>query len=325
MRVLVTGGAGRVGKPLTERLVGHGWDVRAVGIESGTPIEGVEYIPCDILDYAALREQMRGCQVVVHLAAIASPLGAPGTRVFDVNVAGTFNLFEAAAAEGIQRVVQASSINAFGCAWSIGDMKVNYLPLDEQHPSYTTDVYSFSKQMIEDVGAYHWRREGISSAAMRFPAVLSPAQRVSDQGREQRARLRAMLDELGAPEAERSARLAEARRALEFRAKRPLEFGYTGEKLPPDDLLLRTYAFDRFNFWAYVDERDAAQAMEKALTADFEGSHALFINAEQNSLGYDSATLARLFFPEVPAQLEGSDSLVSIERARALIGYAPEY
>ena len=44
-------------------------------------------------------------------------------------------------------------------------------PIDEDHPTYTTDPYSFSKQVIEDIGAYFWRREGISSVFLRFPAV----------------------------------------------------------------------------------------------------------------------------------------------------------
>ena len=88
------------------------------------------------------------------------------------------------------------------------------------------------------------------------------------------------------------------------------------------------YNFERFNFWAYVDERDAAQAMEKGISAEYEGSHALFINAVDNSLNYDSLALARLFFPEIAndqLQLKGREALVSIASARELIGYEPAY
>src|SRR5258708_7724216 len=173
MKVLITGGAGHIGKATTERLVRQGWDVRVIGLESGAETPGVEFVTCDILNYADVREQIRGCQAVIHLAAIRGPQLAAGHKVFEVNVAGTFNVFEAAAAEGIRRVVQASSINALGCTYNLGDFSPEYLPIDEKHPLFTTDPYSYSKEIIEDIGRYYWRREGISSVAMRFPGVYT--------------------------------------------------------------------------------------------------------------------------------------------------------
>jgi hypothetical protein len=81
------------------------------------------------------------------------------------------------------------------------------------------------------------------------------------------------------------------------------------------------------NLWTTVDARDSAQAIEKALTAGYEGSHALFINDALNTVGLPSADLARLCYPEskVSPELAGEGSLVSIEAARRLIGYAPEH
>src|ERR1041385_2679055 len=169
MKVLVTGGAGLIGKATVERLVAHGWDVRAIDLATGVELPGAEYLTCDITNYDDVRAQMRGCQVVVHLAAIPRPALAPGEKVFSVNTSGTFNVFEAAAAEGIKRVVQASSINALGVSFSLTDIVTEYFPIDEKHPTYTTDPYSLSKQFVEDIGAYYWRRDGISSVAMRFP------------------------------------------------------------------------------------------------------------------------------------------------------------
>ncbi len=331
MRVLVTGGTGVVGKALVERLVRNGWDVRVIGVEPETQLQGIEYTRCDILDFPALREQMRGCQVVIHLAAIPNPRISPGQTVFQVNVAGTFNVYEAAAQEGVKRIVQASSINAFGCAWGIVDTEVHYLPIDEAHPLNTTDAYSFSKEMIENIGDYYWRREEISSVALRFPGVSSGERLNSEGSRQNRARMRVMLEDLAAqsPEEQR-ARLAEARRkALEFRAARNMEYPAVSPLLSPmptaDELLWRAYTFDRFNFWAFIDDRDSAQSLEKGLTADFEGSHALFINAANNSLDVESQMLARLFFPDAETYLEGTEALVSIEKARQLIGFEPEY
>ena len=334
MHILITGGLGRVGRVVTERLVQKGDDVRVIGVEADPQMAGIEYQRCDILDDAAVREQMKGIDAVIHLAAIPSPRSNSGSETFQVNAAGTFNVFEAAADEGIQRIVQASSINAVGCAWSAKDIQADYFPIDEAHSRFTSDPYSFSKQVIEDIGDYYWRRAGISSVAMRFPAVW-PANYVNSESfRDGRAKMRAALDELVAqPEDQRLARLAAVRqRALEFRGQRMMEFPHPSPETTldasADDLILKAYTFDRFNFWAFVDERDSAQSMEKGLTADFEGSHALFINADQNWLAYDSQTLVRLFFPAVTAwkrPLQGAETLVNIDKARALIGYAPDY
>ena len=84
----------------------------------------------------------------------------------------------------------------------------------------------------------------------------------------------------------------------------------------------------RTDFWTRIDERDAAQAIEKGLTADFEGHHAVFVNDSHNLAGVPSITLAELFFPEARLrreQLEGTRTLVSIDAARKLIGFEPEH
>jgi nucleoside-diphosphate-sugar epimerase len=334
MKVLVTGGAGHVGKATTERLLRQGWDVRVIGLESGVEIPGAEFVTCDILNYDDLRRQMQGCQAVVHLAAIRGPQLAPGHRVFEVNVAGTFKVFEAAAASGIHRVVQAGSINALGCAYSITDISPQYFPIDERHPSLTNDPYAFSKEMIENVARYYWRREGISSVTLRFPWVYQQGYAESDTFRFWFDSGRKVMDELAAlPESERQAKLADARRrALEYRRQRPLEFNGAIPQSPQreliDDQLWFAYAMDRFNFWAFLDERDAAQAFEKALTASYDGAHVLFANDPHNWLDYDSKTLVRFFYPEVEETkitLSGSAALINIDQARRLIGFEPDY
>ncbi len=334
MRVLITGGAGHIGQATAKRLIQRGWDVHLIGLETDVEIPGATYTTCDIMNYDELRRQMHGCDAVIHLAAIRGPGLAPAPKLFQVNVSGTFNVFEAAAAEGIRRIVQASSINTLGAVWSIGDMAVEYFPVDEAHACFTTDAYSFSKQMIEDIGSYYWRRDWISSVALRFPGVYARDYLRTETYQARREKMRRILDDLAMlPETERQARLADVRqRTLEARKRRLLEYQAGGTKLSPrdgtGDPLWYTYMFDRFNLWAWIDVRDAAQALEKGVTATYEGAHALFVNDDQNSLGYDSPTLVRFFFPEVGTpriRLSGSMSLVSMEKARALIGFEPEY
>ncbi len=334
MRVLVTGGIGHVAKTTIARLLQAGWEVRSIDLADTTDIAGIEYTRCDILDYPALVEQANGCDAVVHLAALRSPITHIGPRVFEINAAGTYNVFEAAAVNGIKRVVQASSINALGAYFSTGHMQIQYLPMDEDHPSYTTDPYSFSKQIIEEIGRYYWRREGISSAALRFPGVYKSDAFTSGPFQEKLERMRKLIDELAAlPDADRTARMKDVeQRILAYRSERPLE--YRGDKEPvtrpatADDLLFSMYMSNRFDLWTMIDERDVAQAIDKSLTSTYKGSHPLFINGANNVIGYDSQTLIKLFYPDVTqfhAPLNGSTSLVSIEKARQLIGYEPEY
>jgi hypothetical protein len=146
--------------------------------------------------------------------------------------------------------------------------------------------------------------------------------------------VRRVLDELlSLPESERKARIADAqKRVMEYRATRPFEFNPNRDKGMLqgifDDPLFGTYIADRFNYWAFVDERDAAQSLEKGVTAAYDGAHPLFVNDPCNYLGYNPRTLVQLFFPEVTEfkrDLPATSALVSIEKARALIGFEPEY
>ena len=171
MRVLITGGAGLVGSPICRRFVSIGWDVRVIGLEPDCDLSGVTYAHCDIRDFDALAAHVAGCDAIAHLAAIPSTRTHPNHALFDINVAGTYNVFEAAARAGVKRIAQASSINALGGYWGCDDRQFDYFPLDEDHPTHTTDAYSFSKQLVEDIAAYFWRRAGISSVSFRLPAV----------------------------------------------------------------------------------------------------------------------------------------------------------
>jgi len=77
-----------------------------------------------------------------------------------------------------------------------------------------------------------------------------------------------------------------------------------------------------------LDDRDAAQAIEKSLSASYEGSHPLFITDACNSVGPSSKKLAELFYPEVTKrkkELRGNETLMSFAKARALIDFDPEF
>jgi UDP-glucose 4-epimerase len=336
MKVLVTGGTGNVGRAAVQRLVAHGHQVTVIGRRPDIEIEGAAYRRCDITDFDTLRTHVRGVEGIVHLAAIPYPGGAPGEEVFRVNCSGTYNVYRAAADQGVAKIASASSINALGYNYGLVSFPIRYFPIDEDHPTHTTDSYSFSKQVVEDIGDYFWRREGVSSVNLRLPGVYEyDAERWAHM-REWTARFRQTLLELfAAPEAERRARVRAV--VAQFDASRPdrslprarEEMRRRRAAMREDpDMTLLFGGFGRSNFWASIDARDSAQALEQGLLADYRGSHALFVNDNHNAAGVDSEDLVQLFFPEVEGRshpLHGTETLVSIDRARAVLGFEPEH
>jgi nucleoside-diphosphate-sugar epimerase len=336
MRILVTGGTGNVGRATVQRLVEHDHQVRVIGRSPDIEIDGAEYQQCDITDFDSLRENVRNMDGIIHLAAIPYPGASPGQEVFRVNCTGTYNVYRAAADEGIPRIASASSINALGYNYGTVSFPIAYFPIDEAHPTFTTDPYSFSKQIVEEIGDYFWRREGLSSVNLRLPGVYEFREERQERLQHYLSRFREAFDALLAlSEEERRERVQRA--VAKFDATRPersrpvpreeMRKRWTALRADPD-LRLVFGGFGRSNFWASIDARDSAQAFEKGLLADYEGSHALFVNDSHNAVGIDSETLARLFFPEVKARkhpLQGTETLVSIDRAQALLGFEPCY
>ncbi len=333
MRVLITGGGGLVGSPISRRFVELGWDLRVIGIDADCPIEGIEYAQCNILDVEALAEHVADRDAIAHLAAIPSTRTRANETVFSINVAGTYNIFEAAAKAGVKRIAQASSINAIGGFWGCDERIYDYFPLDENLPLHTTDAYSFSKQLVEEIAEYYWRRAGISSLSFRLPAVFNDETIRERNMRQNLAERRQQIEAFRKlPRGQQRSLLAEARRAAQaMRARHIMEFqGLLREPMPKEgpseDWLTAACFYDRFNFWTFIHTDDSTQAFEKALTVDFQGAHPLFVNSDRNSLGYETEALLTLFHPETRRRIRpiiGDESPVSSDRARQLIGFEP--
>ncbi len=95
MNILVTGGLGSVGRPLVELLVKNGHTVKVIGRRPEAEVEaelipGAAYSSCDINDFSAIRQQVRGMDTVIHLAAIAAPMMASGDRDLPHQLRGHF-------------------------------------------------------------------------------------------------------------------------------------------------------------------------------------------------------------------------------------------
>ena len=150
-RILVTGAGGFIGSHLTELLCDTGAEVRAFvhynslstwGWIDSFPKElrdGIEVFAGDVRDPNGVRDAMRGCDAVFHLAAlIAIPFSyhSPDTYV-DTNIKGTLNVLQAARDLGTSRVLVTSTSEVYGTA--------QYVPIDEKHPFQGQSPYSATK------------------------------------------------------------------------------------------------------------------------------------------------------------------------------------
>lgn len=150
-KILVTGADGFIGSHLVEHLVALGHDVRAFTYynsfnswgwldESSEEVRrAIEVFAGDIRDPHGVKTAMRGCDVVLHLAAlIAIPYSyhSPDTYV-DTNVKGTLNIVQAARELGVARVVHTSTSEVYGTA--------RFVPITEEHPLQGQSPYSASK------------------------------------------------------------------------------------------------------------------------------------------------------------------------------------
>src|SRR3954471_20461279 len=114
MKVLVTGGAGFIGSHVGDSLVEAGHEPRIFDVIESPwhdPAEFDTFIG-DLTDPGAVKHAARGCEAIAHLGAIAdvSHVAADPAYAERVNAGGTANVLEAARAEGIGRVVYASTI-----------------------------------------------------------------------------------------------------------------------------------------------------------------------------------------------------------------------
>jgi UDP-glucose 4-epimerase len=179
MKIAITGGSGGIGRALIEMALGQGYsvvNVDRVPPPENTAASGVPFVQAEISDYEALEQAFRGCDALIHLAAIPAPGSHPDHVVHNNNVVGSYNALRAAAEAGITRVCQASSVNAIGHSYSRAP-RYDYFPIDELHPTYNEDPYSLSKWICEQQADSFVRRyENMVIASLRFHWVVNISQ-----------------------------------------------------------------------------------------------------------------------------------------------------
>jgi nucleoside-diphosphate-sugar epimerase len=175
--VLVTGGGGFIGSHLVERLVRDGLSVRVLdnfatgSRENLLPVlDEVELIEGDIQSYERVHTAVRGCDLVMHLAALPSvPRSVQDPLTSNAsNVVGTLNVLLASRDEGVRRVVFASSSSVYGAN--------RELPKREEMAAVPIAPYGVAKLAAENYCRAFHEVYGLETVSLRYFNVFGPRQ-----------------------------------------------------------------------------------------------------------------------------------------------------
>jgi nucleoside-diphosphate-sugar epimerase len=280
-RVLVTGGAGKLGRACVADLLAHNYDVFVVDT---VPVKNVPCIIADLADFGQTLDALssvgkeihagvapQAFDAIVHLAAFPTPRQYPDAHLFQNNIMGTYNIFEAARRLGIHNVIWASSETTLGEPF---DERAPYAPVDEDYPLRAKSAYALAKVLMEDMARqFCYQTPDMKLVGLRFSNVMEPADY----------------------------------------AKFP---AYNDD---PEER--------KWNMWAYIDARDGSQAIRKAIEWQATGMHPFIIANADTVMTTPSAELMAKTFPgvEVRKELGEYETLLSIEKARRVLGYEPEF
>ncbi|MFD6563597.1 NAD-dependent epimerase/dehydratase family protein [Micromonospora profundi] len=280
-RVVVTGATGKLGRAVVAHLRAVGVDVLAVDRAGGRDPRDVdgEFLLVDLTDYGQVVEAFTGgadehaggVEAIVHLAAVPAPGLMSNATTFANNSAATYNVFAAARAAGIRRVVWASSETVLGLPF---DTPPPYAPVDEDYAPRPESTYSLNKALEEEMARHfcRWDPE-LMMVGLRFSNVMD----VEDYA-----------------------------------------------AFPSFDADPRAR---RWNLWGYIDARDGAQAVERALAHDRPGADVFVIANADTVMTRSSASLMADVYPgvEIRRELGEHETLLSIDKARRVLGFEPRH
>jgi nucleoside-diphosphate-sugar epimerase len=285
-RVVVTGGSGKAGRAVVRDLVDHAFDV--VNVDVQPPSEQVaRFLRADLTDLGEAIEAVRGADAIVHLAAIPAPGIRTVERTFEINVLTTYNVFSAGALLRVKRVVWASSETVLG------------LPFGRRHARNLLDAVAVPG---------HWPEPDYVPIDEEHPLRPHSSYSLSKVHGEEMARQFARWS--GIPFV-----------GLRFSAIRePGEYAAFPDAWGDPHL-------NEWNVWSYVDARDVAQACRLGLTADVSGAEVFIIAAADTVMDRQNGQMMSECFPSVPVRrgTGDHDSLLSIAKARRVLGYEPKH
>ena len=275
MRIVVTGGSGKLGQSVVARLRDEGH--RVINFDkAGT--RGSGFLNIDLSNFGEVADAFHGIDdvidgfdAVVHLGAIPAPGIRPDVATFHNNLLSTYNVFQAARRANIKTLVYASSETVLGLPF---DIDPPYLPVDEEYPARPESTYSLVKHLEEQLAIQLVRWDPtLSITALRFSNVMDQQDYAEFPG-------------------------------------------------------FDTHATNRkWNLWGYIDGRDGAQAVLRALENAKPGFETFIIAAADTVSSRSSAELAAEVFPavEFTKQVNEHETLLSIDKAKRMLGYEPEH
>lgn len=293
MKVLITGGSGRLGRSVVAEFAAAGHAVISVdrnpppattapaAVGSGSVIQET----ADLLDPGQARRLIAAHRpdAVVHLAAIAVPFSAPEDIILRTNSLLAFNVVGAATELGVGRIVTASSPTVLGYGCPAGWLPESF-PLDEQSAPRPWNAYALSKLVAEQVMQMFAVANGgkIRYAAFRPCFVISPEEWDGT----------------------------------------PTQQGHTVAERLADPALSAPALFN------YVDARDVADFLIVLLDRmeTIENAQTFFVGAADALATEPLAGLLPHYVPgsgPLAAGLTGTRPAFSIDKARRLLGWAP--
>ena len=172
-RVCVTGASGKAGRAVVADLREHGYDVLPTDTVVSREDRDEGMLRADLTDYGQAVEALTEAKAdaVVHLANIPAPGLSTPAVTFNSNITMSFNVFQAAAALKLDRVVWASSETTLGLPF---DTPPRYAPVDEDHYPVPTSTYALSKVASETVAGHIAQWSGLPYIALRFSNIMAP-------------------------------------------------------------------------------------------------------------------------------------------------------
>ncbi|GAA3908443.1 NAD-dependent epimerase/dehydratase family protein [Microbacterium invictum] len=288
-RIVVTGGAGRLGRSLVAGLAGAGHELISLdrSVSDAPELAGVSQVAIDLTDVDATARTLADARpdALIHLAAIAVPFSAPEDVIMRTNASLAISVLGGGVAAGIPKIVAASSPTVLGYGAPTGWVPDRF-PLDEQTEPMPWNAYARSKLLIEQTLRMYARQTGdvVRFAAFRPCYVVAP----------------------------------------EEWAGAPTQQGHTvRERL--DDPALSAPAV--FNYVDARDVARFCDRLLEALP-EIPNAETFFVAADDALAREPLDELVPRFFPgtdEVAAVLTGTTSAFSNAKARRLLGWTPTH
>ncbi len=187
MRVFFTGGSGKAGKWAIRHLHEQGHTiVNADRVPSGLDVSELLIDLCDagqvigaMSQFTDFPELDAGTGVprydaVVHFAAVPRVMIGTDGECFRQNTLSTYNVIEAAVKLGIPKVIFASSETTYAVCFADGELKPDYVPIDEDHPTVPHDSYAMSKVCNEATARSFQACSGVDIYGLRINNVIEP-------------------------------------------------------------------------------------------------------------------------------------------------------